>query len=130
MRDLDGVTLGSVCDRKRPLVELFHQHAVAAPIVEQNPQLIAAPTTEHVQVTALRISSQLLAHHRHQTCDLSAHIAGSGVEEDAKLPIQPDHRSPSSARSQGAIAAASHVPANVTTRPFGNVTSTRRSAAP
>src|ERR1700759_3249799 len=113
-------------DRKRPFIETFHQHAITALVVEQNLDLVTAPATEHVHVAALRISSQLLAHHRHQTCDLSAHIAGAGVEEDAKLPIRPDHRSPSSACSHGAIAAASHVPANVTTRPLSNVTSTRR----
>src|SRR5262249_16345696 len=98
-------------------------------IVEQNFELITAPATEHVQVTALRISPQLLAHHRHQTCDLSAHIAGAGVEEDANRPMEPDHRSLSSACSHGAIAPASHVPANARMRPFGNVPSTRRSVA-
>src|SRR5215468_6660562 len=116
-------------DRKRPFIETFHQHAISALVVEQNLDLITAPATEQVQVTALRISSQLLAYHRHQTCNLSAHIAGAGVEEDANLAVQPDHRSPSSASSHGLIAAASHVPANVTTRPFGSVTSTRRSVA-
>src|SRR5262245_52888902 len=129
MRDLDRLAVRRVRDRKRPLVEPLHQHAISAAVVEQNLDLIAASAPEYVQVAALRITRQLLAHQGHQSGDLPSHVAGASVQEHTNLPIQADHRPPSSAWSHGAIAAASQVPANVTTRPFGNVTSTRRWAA-
>src|SRR5882724_4853686 len=129
MRNFDSAAIRGMRDRECALVKTLYQHAVTAPVIKQNLQLITAPSAEHIQVPALRITRQLLAHHCHQTCDLSAHIAGAGVEKNANLPIEPDHRTPSTACSHGAIAAASHLPANVTTRPFGKLTSTRGSVA-